>query len=91
MVVLHTEHTVTNYEQWRAIFAAHEGNRKAHGATGHRILRDGNALTVLTEFPNRAAALRFLADPALKVAVAGAGFVGSPCVVVLDEAEQSSY
>lgn len=91
MVVLHSEHTVADYDQWRAAFRSHEDNRKAHGATGHRILRNGNALTVLTEFPDRASALRFLADPALQSTIAVAGFTTPPRSIVLDCAEQSSY
>ncbi|WP_216897922.1 3,4-dihydroxy-2-butanone-4-phosphate synthase [Nocardia alni] len=85
-----TRHRVRDFDSWRSVFGGHQDNRRAHGATGHRIFRLGDEVTVLTEFPNRAAAERFLADPALREIVARAGFLGSPetriCELVDDEA-----
>ncbi len=84
-----TRHRVRDFDSWRSVFGGHQDNRRVHGATGHRIFRIGDEVTVLTGFPNREAAERFLADPALREVVARAGFLGSPetriCELVDDE------
>ncbi|SNT29491.1 hypothetical protein [Rhodococcoides kyotonense] len=91
MTTLITRHRVRDYEQWHNAFAGHQDNRRAHGATGHRIYRDGNDITVLTHFPDRRSVDEFLADPALANVVAVAGFVDPPVTVICDDADSQTY
>ena len=91
MATLITQHRVHDFEVWRAVFARHQDNRRAHGATGHRIYRVGDDVTVLTDFPDRAAVERFLADPALREVVARAGFVEPPTTRIVELVDSEEY
>lgn len=90
-VTLHVRHEVEDYEGWKPGFDGHESNRRLHGATGHRVLRDGNSITVLIDFPDEAAAEAFAADPALPDAMSKAGVVGKPDINVLSAVEEITY
>lgn len=91
MTTLITRHRVRDFDIWRAVFAGHQDNRRAHGATGHRIYRIGDDVTVLTEFPDRASAENFLADPALRETIARAGFIGAPDTRICELADNEDY
>ena len=41
MTTLAVRHTVQDFDVWKAAFDAHAAARRGHGATGHRVLRDG--------------------------------------------------
>ncbi|MFC9556803.1 hypothetical protein ACFTWF_38950 [Rhodococcus sp. NPDC056960] len=91
MITLITQHRVHDFDTWRTVFGGHQDNRRAHGATGHRIYRIGDDVTVLTDFPDRASAERFLADPALRDVVARAGFVDSPTTRICELVDTDEY
>jgi hypothetical protein len=84
-------HTVESYHYWRPVFAGHEANRRLHGATGHRVLRDGNQVTILIDFPDRSLAEGFAADPALPEVMSKGGVTGAPDIAFLESCEQISY
>lgn len=42
-------HSVSNDDAWKAVFEKHGAVRRGNGATGHRILRDGNDVLVIAE------------------------------------------
>jgi len=88
---LHVRHTVEDFDNWKLGFDGHDSNRRLHGATGHRLLRDGNAITILIDFPDVAAAKAFAEDPSLPEAMSKAGVVGAPELSFLSTVEEVSY
>ena len=88
---LHVRHSVDDYETWKPAFDGHESGRRLHGATGHRLLRDGNALTVLIDFPDRESAQAFVTDPALREVMAKGGVVSEPAVDIVTPVEEIRY
>jgi hypothetical protein len=84
-------HTVENYNDWKPVFDGHEANRRLHGAAGHRVLHDGNQVTLLIDFPDRASAEGFASDPALPDVMSKAGVTGAPEIAFLEASEQVSY
>ena len=84
-------HTVESYDAWKPVFDGHEVNRRSHGASGHRVLHDGNQVTLLIDFPDRASAEGFASDPALPEVMSKAGVVGAPEIALLEPSEQLSY
>ncbi|WP_433709449.1 hypothetical protein ACQP2U_23450 [Nocardia sp. CA-084685] len=91
MPTLITRHEVHNFDAWRQVFARHQDNRRAHGATGHRIYRAGNDVTVLTDFSTHKALDNFLADPALRDVIARAGFAAPPTTLIVDLVDSEQY
>ena len=91
MTTLAIRHSVADYETWKSGFDRHDAARRSHGATGHRVLRDGNDLLVLIEFPDTAAAQAFQSDPSLRAAMQNAGVQGAPDISLRAEAEQVQY
>jgi len=91
MTTLAVRHSVSDYDAWKTSFDEHGGVRRSHGATGHRVLRDGNDLLVLVEFPDATAAESFQSDPSLRAALQNAGVQGPPDVSVRTESEQVQY
>lgn len=91
MTTVAVRHSVSDYDAWKSVFDGHAPVRQSHGATGHRVLRDGNDLLVLLEFPNADAAQSFQSDPSLRTAFANAGVEGKPDVSIRAEAEQVRY
>lgn len=93
-MILSVKHTVADFAAWKLAFDEHAGNRKEHGATGHRLaqsLDDPNALTVLIMFPDRADAEGFLSDESLRQAMSRAGVVSEPVIELLDVTEEVPY
>ncbi|MEP7055565.1 MAG: cyclase [Actinomycetota bacterium] len=84
-------HAVEDYDTWKPGFDGHEATRRLHGATGHRLMRDGNNVTVLVDFPDRQAADGFIADPSLQDVMTKFGVIGAPEVSFLDPAEEITY
>lgn len=91
MATLVVRHSVSDFDSWKAGFDAHQPARVAHGASAHRVLRDGTDIEVLIDFPTADAARGFAADPALKNAMTTAGVVGAPEVRIREQAEQLTY
>ena len=42
MTTLAARHSVNDFDTWKAAFDTHADIRRGHGATGHRVLRNGN-------------------------------------------------
>ena len=84
-------HTVDSYDDWKPIFDGHQVNRRQHGATGHRVLHDGNQVTILIDFPDRGLAEGFASDPALPEVMSKGGVTGAPDIAYLESSEQLSY
>ncbi len=91
MTTLAVRHSVSDYDAWKAVFDEHSDVRRSHGATGHRVLRDGNDVLVLVEFPDAGAAQSFQSDTSLRAALQGAGIQGAPDISLRTEAEQVQY
>lgn len=91
MTTLLVQHTVESFKDWKVAFDNHESNRRLHGSTGHRLMRDENAITVLLDFPDAASAQAFTADPSLKEAMAKGGVIGTPTVSSLEGVESVRY
>ena len=91
MTTLIVQHTVESYETWKPGFDGHQDSRRLHGATRHRVLRDGNNVTILIDFPDRDSATGFAQDPALREAMDKAGVTGLPAIAFSDEVEAISY
>jgi hypothetical protein len=91
MTTLAVRQSVADYEAWKTAFDGHEKVRRSHGATGHRVLRDGNDVLVLIEFPDAAGAQGFQSDPSLREAMAAAGVVGAPDISLRAESSKEQY
>ena len=91
MTTLAVRHSVSDYDTWKAVFDEHASIRRDHGATGHRVLRDGNDVLVLVEFPDAGAAQSFQSDPTLREALQNAGIEGPPDISLRTEDEQVQY
>lgn len=91
MTTLAVRHSVADYNIWKVAFDDHASVRRSHGATGHRVLRDGNDLLVLLEFPDASAAESFTADKSLRTALQNAGVQGTPDISTRTEAELVRY
>ncbi len=91
MTTLIVQHTVDSFEDWKPGFDGHQDSRRLHGATQHRVLRDGNNVTILIDFPDRDSATGFAQDPALREAMDKAGVTGVPAIAFSDEVEAISY
>jgi hypothetical protein len=91
MTTLAVRHSVSDFDTWKTTFDGHVSVRSGHGATSHRVLRDGNNVLGLVEFPDAASAQSFLADPSLAEVMRNAGVQGAPDVSLLTEVEQVRY
>lgn len=88
---LAVRHTVQDFNTWKGAFDAHEAVRRGHGATGHRVLRDGQDILVLIDFDSKEQAGAFKADPSLKQAMAEAGVSSAPDISIREETEGLRY
>ena len=91
MTTLAVRHTVQDFDVWKAAFDAHAATRRGHGATGHRVLRDGHDILVLIDFDDQEQAGAFTADPSLKEAMADAGVTSAPDITIREETEGLRY
>jgi hypothetical protein len=91
MTTLAVRHTVQDFDLWKAAFDAHADTRRRHGATGHRVLRDGHDILVLIDFDSQEQAGAFTADPSLKDAMADAGVTSTPDLTIREETEGLRY
>ena len=90
MTTLAVRHSVSDYDTWKAVFDEHGAVRRSNGATGHRILRDGNDVLVLVESRRRRGE-SFQSDPSLREALQNAGIEGRPDISLRTEDEQVQY
>jgi hypothetical protein len=91
MTTLAARHSVADYDAWKSVFDTHADIRRGHGATGHRVLRNGNEMLVLVDFPDASSAAAFLADPSLREAQTLGGVQGTPEGAMYSEVEQVRY
>ena len=91
MTTLAVRHTVQDFDVWKAAFDAHAAARRGHGATGHRVLRDGQDILVLIDFDTQEQAGAFTTDPSLKEAMADAGVTSTPDITIREETEGLRY
>ena len=91
MTTMVVRQQVSDFDSWKLGFDEHEKVRRSHGATGHRVLRDGNDVLVLIDFPDAAGAREFQTDPSLKEAMARAGVVGAPDISLRSDGGQEQY
>jgi quinol monooxygenase YgiN len=78
-------HTVKDYAAWLPVYHAADSLRAKAGVTGAEVFRDPgdpNKLTIIHRFKTVAAANAFLADPALKAAMAKGGVIGAPTAII---------
>ena len=84
MVYIQVQHTVKDFDQWKAAFDEHASTRKAGGGTGKSdILRDAenpNQLVVLLEWDELGKARQFAQSQELREAMQNAGVIGPPTV-----------
>ena len=91
MTTLAVRHTVNDFDTWKSGFDGHDAGRRGHGSTGYRVLRDGNAVLALIEFPDASSAQAFTTDPSLREVMDKAGVVGAPDVSIWSEASGETY
>ena len=91
MTTLSVRHTVNDFDTWKSAFDNHEPARRSHGATGHRVVRSGDDIEVLIDFPSVEQARSFTTDPTLKAAMDEAGVVSAPEITLGDTVERVQY
>jgi hypothetical protein len=91
MTTIVVRHSVADYEAWKAGFDEHAKVRRGHGSTGHQVLRDGNDVLALLEFPDASSAQAFQQDPSLGEAMQRAGVVSKPEVSVWSQVDEETY
>lgn len=85
------QHEVADFTAWKSVFDQDQDNRRNHGAISHRVVRDGNLVTALVDFPDTKTAESFVEDPRLRDAMAHAGVAGAPSIKYTEEIESVSY
>ena len=91
MTTIAVRQTVADFDTWKDAFDGHADVRRLHGAVSHRVLRDGNAVTVLLDFSDLTSAQGFAADPSLKAAMEKGGVQGAPEITWCADVEQVRY
>ena len=91
MTTLAVRHTVADFDTWKAGFDGHDDVRRSHGSTGYRVLRDGNSVLALIEFPDAASTEAFSSDPSLRAVMEKAGVVGAPDISLWSDAAREQY
>lgn len=91
MTTLVVRHTVKDFDAWSPVFKEQGDIRRGHGATRERVLRDGNDVLVLIDFPDTEAAQSFRTDPSLREAMHRAGVVGAPDITLWAEVSEELY
>jgi hypothetical protein len=80
-MIIMVQHTVRDYDAWKAVFDEHQAVRTRYGATGH----------LLYQFPSREQAEAFAADPSLKEAMERGGVISEPRITWAQETEDVDY
>ena len=93
-MIIMVQHTVRDYDAWKAVFDEHQSIRARYGATGHELYRglaDPNEVTVVNTFPSKEQAEAFAADPSLKEAMERGGVISEPRLTWAQESETVDY
>jgi heme-degrading monooxygenase HmoA len=93
-MIIIVQHTVRDFEAWKAVFNEHGDVRRRHGATGHELYQgfdDPNEITVINHFPSKEQAEAFAADPSLKEAMERGGVISEPRITWAQEAGAADY
>jgi heme-degrading monooxygenase HmoA len=93
-MIIIVQHTVRDFDAWKAVFDEHEATRRRHGATGHELYRgleDRNEVTVVNHFASKEQAEAFAADPSLKEAMERGGVISEPRITWAQEAGAAEY
>lgn len=89
MVYIHVQHTVEDFDRWKAAFDAHASTRETGGGTGENyILRDienPNQLVVILEWDDLDKARQFGQSKELREAMQNAGVIGPPTMRILSQ------
>jgi hypothetical protein len=83
-------HKVKDYLQWRTVFDAHQGARKAGTSKGGLVFRgadDPNEVFILWEVGDIRKAREFMKAPDLRNTMEKSGVTGEPDVYFLDDGE----
>jgi len=91
MTTLAARHSVADFDTWSRAFDPHADIRRDHGAAGRRVLRNGNDMLVLVEFPDAGSAAAFQSDSSLSEAPTRGGVQGAPEGAACSEAGQVRY
>jgi heme-degrading monooxygenase HmoA len=87
------QHSVEDYDKWKAVFNEHGATRQSAGSKGGSILRnadDSNHITILLEWDNLDNARAFAKSENLREAMQQAGVTGPPNMYFLDEVDRPS-
>ena len=85
MALLTVQHTVQDYQTWRAVYDSVGELQRAGGVTAesvHQLAGDPNTVLVLHHFATVAQAQAFLTNPDLKRAMEQGGVEGAPHVAI---------
>ena len=97
MINVYIQHTVADFDIWKAGYDEHEAQRRAAGCTSATISRptdDGNGtvdVSALLTFRDLAGAQGFLDNPELPKVMEAAGVVGAPDIRIAEQVESLSY
>jgi heme-degrading monooxygenase HmoA len=93
MWYLLVQHTVEDYNKWKAVFDEHGADRKVAGSKGGIVLRsDDNPeqITILLKWDNLENARAFAGSDDLRETMEHAGVTGPPNVYFLEETDSPS-
>lgn len=93
MSYLLIQHSVEDYNRWKAAFDGDKAHRKSAGSKGGTILRNAdnpNQITVLFKWDNIQHEREFANSDDLHKTMEGAGVIGKPNVFFLNEAFDTS-
>jgi uncharacterized protein (DUF1330 family) len=86
---------IDEFDRYKPVFDDFGASRRAHGASGHRLLQlvnDPHEIVVMVDFPSPEAAQGFLNDPERSDALVRAGIASeSDRAELLEEIEQLDY
>ena len=97
MIAVIVQHTVADFDRWKAGYDDHEPARKAAGCTSATVSRapsrdDGSTdVTIHMHFPDLDTAKGFLDDPQLPEVMKEAGVVGIPDIQITELVEATRY
>jgi quinol monooxygenase YgiN len=88
------QHTVRDYDAWKAVFDEHEPERARFGCKGHTLYRDTddpNNVTLFLRYESRERADAFMKDPSLREAMEKGGVISEPRTTWVHEEESCEY